>query len=247
MKIIKRILFINRNDLKRYTAYAFFEITLVVIGILIAVMINDWNESRKERRVEQLLLTALNKEMAANYAFLTTVIHYQEISRDASFKLLKIYSSDYKKYKASALDSLFGAVQWAWSFEPKVSVLNSIKTAGKLDVIRDENIKAFITSFEESTKGAQSISLFMRDFMRNQYVPSVSRFVSQRNRVRHLGFSEVADSRFPAAYPALFNDREVESHLTYVYVWRKDEVYILKNIQEELKKSMDLVSRALQQ
>jgi hypothetical protein len=247
MKILKRLLLINRDDLKRYTAYAVFEVSLVVVGILIAVMINDWNEARKERRIEQTLLVSLSKEMVANYNFLSTVIHYQEISRDASLKLLEIYGSDYRKFDTRALDSLFGAVQWAWSFEPKVSVLNSIKATGKIDVIKDENIKTFVTSFEESTKNAQSISLFMRNFMREQYVPSVSRFISQRNRVTHLGFPEVKDSMFPAQYKELFSDREVESHLTYVYVWRKDEVYILKSIQSELKKSMDLVNSSIEQ
>lgn len=56
MKILKRVAFIKRENLKRYNAYAFFEITLVVLGILIAVMINNWNDARKEKIIEQTLL-----------------------------------------------------------------------------------------------------------------------------------------------------------------------------------------------
>lgn len=245
MRIIKKLSAIKGETLKRYASYAVLEVALVVIGILVAVMINDWNEARKEKSVEQIFLTSLSKEMNANYNFLSTVIHYQEISRDASYKLLEIYNDDFQKYSSKDLDSLFGAVQWAWSFEPKVSILNSIKATGKIDIIKDEQIKLFITSFEESTKNAQAISLFLRNFMRDQYVPSVSRFVSQRNRVRLLGFPEVEISKFPSSYKELFNDREVESHLTYVYVWRRDEVHLLKTIQSELKESLRLIEKSI--
>jgi hypothetical protein len=40
----------------KYLKYAFGEIILVVIGILIALQINNWNENRKNRLLEQQLL-----------------------------------------------------------------------------------------------------------------------------------------------------------------------------------------------
>jgi hypothetical protein len=247
MKIFKSIRFqsVKKDDVRRYLAYAIGEIALVVIGILIAVMINDWNESRRANNLEQIFLENLRNEMTANNRMLSTVIHYQEVSRDAALKLLEIYNSDFRNYDTNELDSLLGAVQWAWSFEPQLSVLNSIKSTGQIDIIKDENIKTFITTFEESTKGSQAISLFLREFMRDQYVPSVSQFISQRNRVIHIGFSEVKQSKFKSNYDELFNNKEVESHLTYVYVWRKDEVNALKYIQSSLLESIDLIDHSI--
>ena len=46
----------------RYLLYAIGEIALVVIGILIALQINNWNEWKKERKVE----TKVMKEVAEN-------------------------------------------------------------------------------------------------------------------------------------------------------------------------------------
>ena len=40
----------------KYLKYAFGEIVLVVIGILIALQINNWNEQRKERIQEKILI-----------------------------------------------------------------------------------------------------------------------------------------------------------------------------------------------
>jgi len=41
----------------KYLKYALGEIILVVIGILIALQINNWNENRKNRNLERVVLT----------------------------------------------------------------------------------------------------------------------------------------------------------------------------------------------
>ena len=50
------------NKTGKYFKYAIGEIILVVIGILIALSINNWNEDRKEHGQEQELLTQLQSE-----------------------------------------------------------------------------------------------------------------------------------------------------------------------------------------
>lgn len=44
------------NKVVKYTRYAIGEILLVVIGILIAVQINNWNTYKKDRQTEQQYL-----------------------------------------------------------------------------------------------------------------------------------------------------------------------------------------------
>ena len=43
---------IERDNVRKYLAYALGEVLLVVIGILIALQINDWNEQQKLRKLE---------------------------------------------------------------------------------------------------------------------------------------------------------------------------------------------------
>jgi len=52
----------------KYLKYAVGEIVLVVIGILIALQINNWNEFRKERKQEQKVLTELITSLEHNYS-----------------------------------------------------------------------------------------------------------------------------------------------------------------------------------
>ena len=54
------------NKTGKYLKYAIGEITLVVIGILIALQINNWNINRLERKTEKKILLDLNVEFKEN-------------------------------------------------------------------------------------------------------------------------------------------------------------------------------------
>ena len=58
--------FINENRMGKYFKYAIGEILLVVIGILIALQINNWNENRKDRKLEIDLLEQLTEDLRQN-------------------------------------------------------------------------------------------------------------------------------------------------------------------------------------
>lgn len=63
-KIRQNLLMENKTS--TYFTYAIGEIVLVVIGILIALQINNWNESRKAKENEIVLLTKLKEENLLN-------------------------------------------------------------------------------------------------------------------------------------------------------------------------------------
>jgi hypothetical protein len=49
--------------MRKYTLYAIGEIAMVVIGILIALQVNNWNEDRKTLLSQVQLLTKLSEEI----------------------------------------------------------------------------------------------------------------------------------------------------------------------------------------
>jgi len=57
---------IMENKTSKYLKYAIGEIVLVVIGILIALQINNWNEERKERDQERKILNELMATLQTN-------------------------------------------------------------------------------------------------------------------------------------------------------------------------------------
>ena len=58
----------NQNKFVQYSRYAVGEIVLVVIGILIALQINNWNEERKSSKLEIKILKELNNDLKTNLA-----------------------------------------------------------------------------------------------------------------------------------------------------------------------------------
>ena len=57
---------IQDNQFYKYLKYAIGEIVLVVLGILIALYINNWNENRKSEERTKLLFTLVQKELLYN-------------------------------------------------------------------------------------------------------------------------------------------------------------------------------------
>lgn len=55
-----------QSKLSKYLRYAIGEIALVVIGILIALQINTWNEGRKDRIVERQILTDIKAALESD-------------------------------------------------------------------------------------------------------------------------------------------------------------------------------------
>ena len=73
----------------KYLKYAIGEILLVVVGILIALQINNWNEDRKERKQEKDLLAQLESEFQNNLEQLEDKIALRETMITSSLKLLE--------------------------------------------------------------------------------------------------------------------------------------------------------------
>ena len=65
---------IMENKTSKYFKYAIGEIVLVVIGILIALQINNWNENRKDKIKEHAYLTNLKKDILEDINFNTQYI-----------------------------------------------------------------------------------------------------------------------------------------------------------------------------
>ena len=72
----------------KYLKYALGEIILVVIGILIALQVNTWNENRKNISKKNALLKAMKVEFKDNLEQLDTVIYYDNLVLKSCGRLL---------------------------------------------------------------------------------------------------------------------------------------------------------------
>ena len=95
------------NKPLKYMRYAIGEIVLVVIGILIALSINNWNEKRKERTKEQYYLKSIKTSIDLSQEELNRVTRDAKLiytSADTLFLLLAY--GKFAQLNGFALDTL---------------------------------------------------------------------------------------------------------------------------------------------
>jgi len=73
----------EQNKIRTYLLYAIGEILLVVIGIPIALQVNNWNEQRKLDRLELNLLNEIRLNLQDSKAEIESTIQYNQIAMDA--------------------------------------------------------------------------------------------------------------------------------------------------------------------
>ena len=135
------------NKTSKYFKYALGEIFLVVVGILIALQINNWNENSKEKETEIIYLKNIKSELITNLIELETdytrLNNHLEATRN-------VY--DYIQTKPQLTDSMnkdfFDAVRISYFF-PKTSNYETLKSGG-LEKIRLDTLRGLITDIYES-------------------------------------------------------------------------------------------------
>lgn len=91
----------SQNQTSRYLKYAIGEIILVVIGILIALQINNWNESRKARLQEITLLENIKEDITRDTLDMTFNINYNKRFLKAESQLLNFLQGNAEQPKDS--------------------------------------------------------------------------------------------------------------------------------------------------
>lgn len=139
---------LTENKFSKYLLYAIGEIVLVVIGILIALSINNWNEERKEQRKETELLTNIKKSLVNNIRFIKEDIQTHKNGMRSSNLVL-----DAVRNKKAFYDSLAYHIHSAPVFpNPDLSftAYESLKSVG-FDIIGNTELKNEILNLFEVT------------------------------------------------------------------------------------------------
>ncbi len=127
----------------RYFKYAIGEIILVVIGILIALQINNWNEHRKEHSNEAKILKTLNDEFLENKMTLDSTLTLLSSAADAlSFVLKNIDHEPKIELTPVQLDSVLYYTISDPYWKKSEYTLKNLENSGKLSSLSNQKLKA---------------------------------------------------------------------------------------------------------
>lgn len=146
-KVRQRLFYENRFT--KYLLYATGEITLVVVGILIALQVNNWNENRKDRVHAVKILKSLEQEIRQDSIYFDKVFHVEEsVLLVASQRLFEEHSMNEVDTK---YDSTLGTYFRYASFTPVIKYTDNaykeLANSNLLDQIRSEELKETLLSY----------------------------------------------------------------------------------------------------
>jgi len=133
------------NKTGKYFKYAIGEIVLVVIGILIALSINNWHQERQNIKLEKRYIEDLVNDLKQDSVILQefhSEAKLTAIAKDSIYKVLN--DPNYQ------LDSLPGYFRRQWVgyriFSPSTSTIEELKSSSHLAVIRNDIIRKQIVN-----------------------------------------------------------------------------------------------------
>ena len=140
----------NQNNTGRYIKYAVGEIFLVVVGILIALQINNWNTLKKDRILERQYLEKFVREMQGDSTFINGYWSYMYPQKIRGLEIAR----DYAKYGTKITDTaeffkmtgIGGVLSRSALFENK-STYRDIISTGNLRLIKNNQLREILTYY----------------------------------------------------------------------------------------------------
>jgi hypothetical protein len=148
---------LTENKFGKYLTYAIGEIVLVVIGILIALQINNWNQDRIEYKETEVLLSNLKLEVEENIKDLKDQQNLLKVRKDWADFILKSLD-DQKVIDSTMFITAITRVGWIMDYSQMLPTYTEIVSSGKLSYINSENLKKALADYQSQVELNQQIT-----------------------------------------------------------------------------------------
>lgn len=143
--------FIAENKLKNYLVYALGEIFLVVVGILIALAINNAQHSRSISVKEATYLEGLQKEFQTSKNKLDTLLVVNKTNYESAREILTIIADTLNKPDEEEISELvYNSLSNDIAFNPNNSLLNEMINSGSLRDLSNTELRKQLTNWLSS-------------------------------------------------------------------------------------------------
>jgi len=234
----------------KYLKYAIGEIILVVIGILIALQINNWNENRKLKIDERALLTNLSIEFNRKLNELVEKNSGRKENIMGINQLLKTISNRDSLINDEEMIKIIGDLQTCYEVNEEFSIIEMLFSSGKINTISNDTLKAALISWPDKLEEMFEEQRVIQDIVVHEIYPLINTYVSQtylNNKDKSLNMNEenYIESPFKNDFEGLFSNRKFESLISvkklYLIINYKDTESLIeasKSILELIKEEL---------
>ncbi|WP_034061335.1 DUF6090 family protein [Lacinutrix jangbogonensis] len=168
---------IKENKTSKYLLYAIGEIVLVVIGILIALAINNRNEDRKARKQEVNYLKNLQTDITLEFKNNDSLINYRAATAKSAARLLAFKPLE-TVLDVISLEQLINSVFPRLNFIPTNNTYKELVSSGNLNYITNDSIKNHLLELDKMYKQINNMEHHMyREYEEYLYNVSIKNIV----------------------------------------------------------------------
>ena len=167
---------VEQNKMGKYFKYAIGEILLVVIGILIALQINNWNEEKKDANTEKQILNNLYQEFVTNTKLANDII---KINNNVTISCVSLMNLSLNGYDTTInTDSLLYHALEGRPFMPSNNIYTEIINTGKIELIRNDKIKNLLFEYNRMLDNNKSTYALFEKWLEEQILPYLSNHIA---------------------------------------------------------------------
>lgn len=232
---------LQENRFTKYLVYALGEIILVVVGILIALQINNWNEQRKEQIRGKKLLYSLKEDFQATKSnLLKSLDYYPELMERLEKQL------SYLGYNNAQITETI-KTQLTGTFFPNTKIfdgsLNVVLSSENLQLISNDSLKKYLTAYPSYLSSFKEQETDAKKLVLNEHRPILEHYFSLTDWYTRDGRDpDLASRTVPSDFVGLVNDRAFQNvlvkeiyHINYTF----DEAETLLNRTNQFLEEID--------
>lgn len=223
------------NKTSKYFKYAVGEIVLVVIGILIALQINNWNENRIQKKEEKVILLSIKKD------FLKAIDEFKVLNRIRTQTITatkQINQLPIKDFDISLAKKLFSQTLSSPTFNNKSGSLAVLLSSGKINLIQNQNLKEKLIEWPGDVEDMIEDEVNAQKIYQENYINTLCEYVLINElydgykapsllRFNDFTLKSLSDNpRFESDYIALLQDKKFVNSMN-----RRVIMYTITNVE----------------
>ena len=219
--------------------YAVGEIVLVMVGILLALQVNNWNEERKLRNTEVIYLKGLKQNLLDSKIELNRVIEESNETEKSLIKLVDVLKRIGEDLSNREIDSLMFSGMAYTIFQTRQGVIDELISSGQVSIIKNDYLRSQIASWNGNLISLREMEEMNKSGFYN-YGDRLSAYFdfSGITPKEHIFSDELKKQFFKdlKTRNTIANNRETSRILNEIYLDKRKQIdTLLQVLERELK------------
>lgn len=247
------------NKFSKYLLYAIGEIILVVIGILIALAINNKNEENKNMEQEQVILKQLKADYDSNLLQLENKIEMRRKLISESLNILDISSKNIL-ISQDSLSMIFATFFMDPTFDP---IENDLMNLANINLIRNDSLKQLLSHWNSDFKAYSESEQIQHNHYISEIIPFMKEVGIMRNanhvfwkaQELRMGFLDkgksdeiltLGESPNNIDVQSILEDSRLEGIATFIFTFSQVCNLEGQSLKEKMQKTIEILEHEIE-